>query len=176
MATGMNTSLKPTFGIKTEKYVSENLEGFLTAVEKPSSRKLYNANNLNARTRKSEKYTKSLRTWKIRISLFSDRQNQFHKSHLNWRLQTVGLWPPFKGGRHRSTPKGSIPVWRCEWVTRKSENGVVSSRRKFCEAITSNASDPISKITDKIPQENQQERVIPNQVGNTREKLYRNVF
>ena len=35
MTTGLNTGLKPTFGINTEKYGSDNLEGFLTAVEKP---------------------------------------------------------------------------------------------------------------------------------------------
>ena len=34
MTTGINTSLKPTFGINTEKYGSDNLEGFLTAVVK----------------------------------------------------------------------------------------------------------------------------------------------
>ena len=32
MATGLNTGLKPTFGIKTAKHGSENIEGFLTAV------------------------------------------------------------------------------------------------------------------------------------------------
>ena len=31
-------------------------------------------------------------------------------------------------------------------LLRKSENGVVSSRRKFCETITSNASDPVFKL------------------------------
>ena len=34
MVTGLNTSLKPKFGIKDAKHGSENLEGFLTAVEK----------------------------------------------------------------------------------------------------------------------------------------------
>ena len=34
MATGLNTSLNPTFGVKTAKHVSDNLEGFLSAVEK----------------------------------------------------------------------------------------------------------------------------------------------
>ena len=34
MATGLNTGLKPTFGLKTAKHGSDNLEGFLTAVEK----------------------------------------------------------------------------------------------------------------------------------------------
>ena len=34
MATGLNTVLKPTFGVKTAKHGSDNLEGFLTAVEK----------------------------------------------------------------------------------------------------------------------------------------------
>ena len=34
MATGQNTGLKPTFGIKTANHGSENLEGFLTAVGK----------------------------------------------------------------------------------------------------------------------------------------------
>ena len=34
MATGLNTVLKPDFGVKTAKHGSDNLEGFLTAVEK----------------------------------------------------------------------------------------------------------------------------------------------
>ena len=34
MATGLNTSLNPTFGIETSKNGSDNLEGFLTAVGK----------------------------------------------------------------------------------------------------------------------------------------------
>ena len=33
-ATGLNTGLKPKFGIKTAKHGLDNLEGFLTAVEK----------------------------------------------------------------------------------------------------------------------------------------------
>ena len=33
-ATGLNTGLKPTFGFKTVKHGLDNLEGFLTAVEK----------------------------------------------------------------------------------------------------------------------------------------------
>ena len=34
MATGLNTGLKPKFGIKTAKHVLDNLEGFLTVVGK----------------------------------------------------------------------------------------------------------------------------------------------
>ena len=34
MATGLNTGLKPTFGVKTAKHGSDKLEGFLTAVGK----------------------------------------------------------------------------------------------------------------------------------------------
>ena len=34
MATGLNTGLKTTFGIKKAKHGSDNLEGFLTALEK----------------------------------------------------------------------------------------------------------------------------------------------
>ena len=34
MTTGLNTGLKPTFGVKTAKHRSDTLEGFLTAVEK----------------------------------------------------------------------------------------------------------------------------------------------
>ena len=33
----------------------------------------------------------------------------------------------------------------------------------------------VYKVTNQIPQDNQQERVIPNQVGNPRNKLYRNI-
>ena len=43
MATGLNTGLKPTFGVKTAKQGSDNLEGFLTTVEKPSSRRISDA-------------------------------------------------------------------------------------------------------------------------------------
>ena len=35
VATGLNTGLKPTFGVKTAKNGFDNLEGFLTAVIKP---------------------------------------------------------------------------------------------------------------------------------------------
>ena len=34
MTTGINTRWKPTFGVKTAKHGSDNLKGFLTAVEK----------------------------------------------------------------------------------------------------------------------------------------------
>ena len=48
VATGLNTGLKPTFGVKTAKHGPDKLEGFLTAGEKPSLRRLLNANVLNA--------------------------------------------------------------------------------------------------------------------------------
>ena len=54
-ATGLNTSLKPTFGLKTAKHGSDNLEGFLTAVEKPSPRRRSNADASSAKTRKQRK-------------------------------------------------------------------------------------------------------------------------
>ena len=34
MTTGLNTILNPTFGVKTARHGSHNLEGFLTAVGK----------------------------------------------------------------------------------------------------------------------------------------------
>ena len=52
MDTGFNTVLKSTFGIKTAKHVSDNLEGLLTAVEKSSPRRLSDADALNAQIRK----------------------------------------------------------------------------------------------------------------------------
>ena len=61
MATGLNTVLKTTFGLKTEKNGSDNLAGFLTAVGKPSSRMLLNADVLNARTEKQLKFTTSFK-------------------------------------------------------------------------------------------------------------------
>ena len=48
MATGLNTGLKPTFGVKTMKHGSDNLKGFLTAVEKSSSRRSSNSDVLSA--------------------------------------------------------------------------------------------------------------------------------
>ena len=48
MATGLNTGLKPKFGIKTTKHGSDNIEGFLTAVEKLSSRRISDSDASNA--------------------------------------------------------------------------------------------------------------------------------
>ena len=61
MDTGLNTGLKPTFGVKTAKHGSDNLEVFLTAVEKSSSRRLSNAAVLTARTGKQLKSTTSFK-------------------------------------------------------------------------------------------------------------------
>ena len=61
MANGLNASLKPTFVLKTAKHGSDNLKGFLTAVEKPSSRRLLNADVLNALTGKQVKFTTSFK-------------------------------------------------------------------------------------------------------------------
>ena len=61
MATGLNTGLKPVFGLITEKNGLYNLEGFLTAVEKPSPRRLSDADTSNDQTRKPEKSTKSFK-------------------------------------------------------------------------------------------------------------------
>ena len=61
MATGLNTGLKPAFGVKTENHGSDNLEGFLTVVVKPSSRRLSNAAVLTARTGKQLKSTTSFK-------------------------------------------------------------------------------------------------------------------
>ena len=51
-------------------------------------------------------------------------------------------------------------------TTRDSENEFVSSRGGFCETITPDARNPISKYFNERPQDNQQKGVIPNQVGN----------
>ena len=59
MATGLNTGLNPTFGIKTEKHGSDNLKGFLTAVGKPLLKEALNADVLNAITEKQLKFTTS---------------------------------------------------------------------------------------------------------------------
>ena len=54
--------------------------------------------------------------------------------------------------------------------------GTIKSGGKHCEKIACNARDPISKAVDKIPQDNQRERYISNQVGYPRDKLYRHIF
>ena len=61
ITTGLNTGLKPKFGIKTAKHGSDNLEDFLTAVKKPSSRRLLNADVLSAQTGKQVEFTMSFR-------------------------------------------------------------------------------------------------------------------
>ena len=110
------------------------------------------------------------------MSLCSDRQNQFHKSNPNRGLKKVRLQPPVKGGRPRPPPKGDHPIWGSEKIIRESENGAVSSRIVFCEAITRDASNPVSKASNQRQQENKQERRITNRFGNPCDKLYRDVF
>ena len=73
VATGLNTGLKPTFVVKTAKHGSDNLEGFLTAVENPSSRRLSNAAVLTSRTGKQLKSTTSFKNWKIWMCLCCDK-------------------------------------------------------------------------------------------------------
>ena len=88
----------------------------------------------------------------------------------------VGLWQPPEGGRPQNTPKGNGLILRCKYFTRKSEDGTLIQIGGTCETITSNTSNPISKTPHKRSQENQRERGIPNKVGNTCDKLYRNVL
>ena len=61
ITTGLNTALEHTFKFKTAKHGSDNLEGFLTVVEKTSPGRISNANASNYRTRKQEKSTKFFR-------------------------------------------------------------------------------------------------------------------
>ena len=66
---GINNGLKPKIGVNTVKHGYDNIEGFLTAVGKPSSRRILNANVLNAQTRKQVKFTTSFNNWKIWMHL-----------------------------------------------------------------------------------------------------------
>ena len=49
-------------------------------------------------------------------------------------------------------------------------------KKENCEIITCNASDTITNDANQRPQDNQQERVIPNQVGNPSDNIYLNVL
>ena len=53
MATGLNTGLKPTFGVKTEKNGSDNLEGFLTAVGKTLLKEAFKRRSFERQNRKT---------------------------------------------------------------------------------------------------------------------------
>ena len=53
MATGLNTGLNPTFGIKTVKHGYDNLEGFLTAVEKPFLNEAFKRRRFECQNRKT---------------------------------------------------------------------------------------------------------------------------
>ena len=64
MSNGLNTGLKPTFGIRTAKNGSDNLKGFLTLVGKPSQRRLSNADAPNAQSGRQVKSTKFFKDWK----------------------------------------------------------------------------------------------------------------
>ena len=53
MDTGLNTGLNPTFGIKTEKYAYENLEGFLTELVKTLLREAFKLKRFERPKRKT---------------------------------------------------------------------------------------------------------------------------
>ena len=53
MATGLNTGLKPKFGVKTAKHWSDNLEGFLTAVEKNLLKEPFKRRRFDRQNRKT---------------------------------------------------------------------------------------------------------------------------
>ena len=53
MATGLNTSLKPTFGVKTEKHGSDNLKVFLTAVGKTLLKEAFKRRRFDRQNRKT---------------------------------------------------------------------------------------------------------------------------
>ena len=106
----------------------------------------------------------------------SDRQNKPHPINSDIRIQTVGIQPPFKGGWYRSPPNCDWPVWRSKWIHWEIEDVFFRSRRTIFEIITCNASDPVSKFTYKIPQENKWERGISHEISNSSDKIYREVI
>ena len=53
MATGLNTGLKPKFGVKTAKHGSDNLEGFFTAVEKTLLKEAFKRRRFDRQNRKT---------------------------------------------------------------------------------------------------------------------------
>ena len=53
MTTGLNTGLKPTFGVKTAKHGSDNLEGFLIAVGKTLLKEAFKHRHFEHQNRKT---------------------------------------------------------------------------------------------------------------------------
>ena len=53
VATGLNTGLKPTFGVKTSKHGFDNLKGFLTAMKKNLLREAFKRRQFDLQNRKT---------------------------------------------------------------------------------------------------------------------------
>ena len=53
MATGLNTGLKPTIGLKTAKHGSDNLEGFLTEMGKNLLKEAFKRRRFDRQNRKT---------------------------------------------------------------------------------------------------------------------------
>ena len=64
MATGLNTGLKTTSGIKTEKHVSNKLEGFRAAVGKTLLKEAFNCQRFEFSNRKTSEIYKVLQRLK----------------------------------------------------------------------------------------------------------------
>ena len=86
MATGLNTVLKPKFGIKTLKHRYDNLEGFLTEVKNPPKGGFQTPTFRTPKQENKWNIRCSSKTEEIWMRLCSDGQDQLHESDKNGRL------------------------------------------------------------------------------------------
>ena len=68
-ASGLNTGLKPTFGFKTAKPGSDNLEGFLTAVEKTLLKEAFKHQRFERQNNKTKEIYDILQRMKKSVSI-----------------------------------------------------------------------------------------------------------
>ena len=75
MVTGLNTGLKPTFGVKTAKHGYDNLGGFLTAVGETLLKEAFERQRFERPNRTTSEIYDVLQELKNWMRLRPDRQN-----------------------------------------------------------------------------------------------------
>ena len=160
---GLKTGLKPTFGFKTAKHGSDNLEGFLTAVEKTLLKEAFKIRRFEHQNTKTKEIYDILQRLKKSgsISVPTDKINSTKVIQIeDYKLWVSDHLSKAEDLALRAKVVSLFEDANCLLDKVKMELSV--QEENFCETIASNESDPGSKIINQGPKDNQLERRIPN--------------
>ena len=162
-ATSLDTGLKPTFGIKTANNGSDNLEGFLTAVEKTLLKEAFKRRRFERQNTKTKEIYYILQNLKKPGAVCVPTDNTNSTKVI--QIEDYKRWVSDHLSKAADLALRAKVVSLFEYANSlldKVKMELLVQEEKNCETIASNESDPRSKIINQRPQENQQERGISN--------------